>query len=105
MIIYTVVGLLTDDSYIIIKSFADEDQAKGLVDKCSAADAAKPSYKIGVRIVDKLRAWEDSHPAGNEYHYDSYDVVETELVGLIDITTSEDSMTKFAVIDDKDVAE
>lgn len=105
MIIYTVVGLITDGSYIIIKSFADEDQAKGLVGKCNAADESKPRYQVGVRIVDELKAWEDSHPAGNEYHYDSYEVVEHELVGLIDITTSEDSMTKFAVADDKDAAE
>lgn len=84
MKIYTVVGLSTDDSYTIIKSFAGKEKADGLLDECRVADETKPRYQVGVRIVDELRVWEDNHPAGNEYHYDSYDVIEHELVGVDD---------------------
>ena len=97
MKIYTVVGEADYEGISELgPSFTNKEDAQQCATNCAIYDK------------DKLEAsdpkeWRANHPlstASNTcYGCDSYDVVEHELMGLIDITTSEDKLRTLGVID------
>ena len=76
MIIYTVVGYGYDGIEHIGPSFTSEDQALEYKAKCEAYDKVVPvnNFDSGYKI------WKDNHPLKGSY--DSYDVIEHELMGF-----------------------
>ena len=93
MIIYTVVGIIEHEGFDIIKSFTDEIKANEFALSCEKYDLQS--------LLSSNRGKLGDHPAGVDFT-GGYTVEETELIGLIDITTSEDNTARFAVIDGGD---
>ena len=76
MKIYTVVGEVDCEGIQGLgASFSSEAKALEYKGRCEAYDKTSPvkKYDSGYRI------WRASHPMG--YNYDSYDVIEHELIG------------------------